>query len=140
MKYAALEAVLGAGCGVVFSSLTTKWSDAPFAYLYRDADVEAVAAGGRGGGRGRVGSVDDGSYLDDSYLDEESDFLHFSFHNLTSLLQRNMELVDAAATDAAATDAAATDAAVDCCPGTAHQQLAHAVALACAQHRVRQPT
>ena len=59
LKYAALEAVLGAGCGVVFSALTTKWSDAPFAYLYRDADVEAVAAGGRGGGRGRVGSVDD---------------------------------------------------------------------------------
>ena len=53
LKYAALEAVLGAGCGVVFSSLTTKWSDAPFAYLYRDADVEAVAAGGRGGGRRR---------------------------------------------------------------------------------------
>ena len=58
LKYSVVAAVLAAGCSLVYADLRVSWSDAPFAYLHRDTDLEAV--GGSGYLQfGRVVSVDD---------------------------------------------------------------------------------
>ena len=57
-KYATIAAVLRAGCSLVFADLRVSWSDAPFAYLHRDTDVEVVGSGGYHK-HGVVMSVDD---------------------------------------------------------------------------------
>ena len=59
-KYAVYEAVLRAGCSALFVALGTRFHDAqPFAYLYRDADLEGVSTSTGYLQHGRVVSVDD---------------------------------------------------------------------------------
>ena len=57
-KYAAIAAVLRAGCSLVSADLRVSWSDSPFPYLHRNTDVEAVGIGGYHK-HGAVMSVDD---------------------------------------------------------------------------------
>ena len=62
-KWAAIGAVLGSGASLLYCDPATTLKEAPFAYLHRTADLEAVSAdrsaGSFGLSHGRVVSVDD---------------------------------------------------------------------------------